>query len=91
MVEATPVLVNGEDIGLTASLGLALYESMQGVISPQALVERADKCLYQAKQGGRNQVAHEVIDMKTDLAVSTEEKEALSGMFGNYDDDDWED
>ena len=90
LVESTPVIVAGQDIGLTASLGLALYEAEQGYIEPQALVERADKCLYQAKEGGRNQVAHEVLDMKTDLAVSREEKEALSGIFGGYSDEDWE-
>lgn len=91
LIEATAVMAGGEDIGLTASLGLALYEAEQGSIEPEQFVERADRCLYQAKESGRNQVAHEVVDMKTELSVSQEEKEALSGMFGEYTDENWED
>lgn len=38
---------------LTASFGLADYEADAG---PAVLVARADEAMYQAKQGGRNQV-----------------------------------
>ena len=38
---------------ITASFGLADYEAYPG---PAALVARADKALYRAKQSGRNQV-----------------------------------
>jgi diguanylate cyclase (GGDEF)-like protein len=88
LIESTPIMVEGQDIGLTASFGLALYDASQGDIEPERFVERADRCLYQAKEGGRNQVAHEVVDMKSDLSVSHEEKTALSGMFGDFDEDD---
>ncbi|MCR8922581.1 GGDEF domain-containing protein [Dasania sp. GY-MA-18] len=79
-----PVMVDGQDIGLTASLGVALYEAKQGAISAQQFVERADRCLYQAKEQGRNQVAHEVLERKPELSVSLAEKEALSNMFGDH-------
>ncbi|WP_019529095.1 GGDEF domain-containing protein [Dasania marina] len=83
-IALTPVMVAGQDIGLTASLGVALYETQQGSISAQQLVERADRCLYQAKDQGRNQVVHEVLERKPEFSVSLEEKAALSGMFGEY-------
>lgn len=86
-IDHTPIIIEGKDIGLTASFGLALYEADQVGISAEQFVERADHCLYQAKDSGRNKVCHETVDMKTDLSVSHEEKEALSGMFGGYDED----
>lgn len=87
-IDAAPVLVDGKDIGLTASLGVALFEFSQ-VDTPEQLVERADCCLYKAKEAGRNQVAHEVLELQTELSVSHDEKEALSGLFGdaNYDEE----
>ncbi len=82
-IEATPVLVNGEDIGLTASLGVEIYTAMQDY-TPEQLVECADRCLYQAKEQGRNQVCHGTLDMgHTEAAVSDEERDALSDFFGD--------
>ena len=72
--------VNGEDIGLTASLGVAAFSSYQRE-QPEHFVERADQYLYDAKQAGRNQVCHEHIEsMKTDSSVSMDEKAALFGL-----------
>jgi diguanylate cyclase (GGDEF)-like protein/PAS domain S-box-containing protein len=42
------------NISVTASLGVAACE--HGASSPQELVDQADKALYAAKHGGRNQV-----------------------------------
>lgn len=57
-VENTPVTINQEspekqDISVTISMGLAEYDKSE---SGEALFERADKALYQAKTSGRNRV-----------------------------------
>lgn len=46
-------LPDGGEFGVTASFGIA--QSTAGV-DPEALIKRADTALYQAKNGGRNQV-----------------------------------
>jgi diguanylate cyclase (GGDEF)-like protein len=79
-IAATPVMVDGEDIGLTASLGIAIFSANQHN-SVEELVERADKALYQAKQNGRNQVCYEEQDNKPLVSVSSDEKAALAGLF----------
>jgi PleD family two-component response regulator len=40
--------------GVTISLGVASFEA--GIKDKEDLINRADKALYQAKEGGRNQV-----------------------------------
>ena len=47
-----PVLINGQALTITTSLGLAY--SNNGVPSGIALIERADAALYQAKSAGRD-------------------------------------
>jgi len=44
---------DGNLVPISISLGVAQYEPND---TPQSLFERADKCLYTAKEGGRNQV-----------------------------------
>lgn len=61
-VEETPFVYKGPgravSVSVTASLGVvALTRDME---QPEALVEKADRLLYEAKLGGRNQVASEV-------------------------------
>lgn len=46
---------NGETIRVTVSLGVASTSHAE-VNSPESLIRRADSALYQAKEGGRNQV-----------------------------------
>lgn len=52
-VEAHPVNVEGVEIAVTISMGLAEYNREE---SGEELFERADKALYEAKKNGRNQV-----------------------------------
>lgn len=53
-VQSMPVLVSGTRIGLTLSVGVAALDD--AVMTPDALIERADAALYRSKAGGRNQV-----------------------------------
>ena len=79
-IDNAPLLIDGEDVGLTASLGVAAFSRSQQEL-PERLVERADQYLYQAKQEGRNRVCHENIEsLKTDSSVSADEKAALFGV-----------
>lgn len=79
-IDNTPLLVEGKDIGLTASLGVAVFSGYSQEL-PEQMVERADQYLYRAKQAGRNRVCHEDIDIyKRDSSVSADEKAALFGL-----------
>jgi two-component system, cell cycle response regulator len=53
--EDLPFTFEGRPYAVTISLGVA---SIQGdeVLTPQALIQRADECLYRAKREGRNRV-----------------------------------
>lgn len=77
-----PVMFNGEDISTTASLGIAVLQSNRPCTA-EALVERADQALYEAKQNGRNQVCHETLDIEPEVFVSKAEKDALAELFDN--------
>ena len=57
-VESTPITINQnteeeKQINVTISMGLAEFNSQE---TGEALFERADKALYNAKTNGRNQV-----------------------------------
>ena len=56
--------VKDEKIQITASFGISGFESHSRVknISAAALIEEADKCLYQAKREGRNRVVLAELD-----------------------------
>lgn len=52
-VAARSIKVNGNDINITISSGVAEYRKTE---TPEELINRADIALYQAKEQGRNQV-----------------------------------
>ncbi len=51
-------LVNNEKVNVTISVGVATVG--QSGKKPQEIIEYADKCLYKAKESGRNQVVSEI-------------------------------
>jgi diguanylate cyclase (GGDEF)-like protein len=53
-LEARHIRVYDEDLKVTVSIGISTYPGDARDV--QALIERADEALYQAKQGGRNRV-----------------------------------
>lgn len=55
-VQATGVTVNGFNVNVTCSFGVAEFETED---VPRDVFERADKALYRAKNKGRNQVCCE--------------------------------
>jgi len=53
---------------ITASFGVAMYRKDD---TPASLIERADRCLYAAKNGGRNRVFSEIeLEKADELATS---------------------
>ncbi len=58
-IEAMPFETAAGQLGITASFGVAAVEAgdIGGRLDGEELVRRADDCLYQAKQAGRNRVA----------------------------------
>lgn len=84
-IETQPVMVDDEDIGLTASIGVDAYQAQQDE-TPEQFIQRADACLYRAKQAGRNRVCHGEGAERPASAVSTEERHMLADLFGDSDD-----
>ncbi len=54
LIQATPIEFEGKSIGVTVSIGVAMWEP--ALRSAAELVELADQRLYRAKHAGRNQV-----------------------------------
>lgn len=52
-IEAYPFIYDGQEIAVTASLGIATLKNRD---DPKRLFNKADEALYQAKDAGRNQV-----------------------------------
>jgi diguanylate cyclase (GGDEF)-like protein len=79
MLEETPVDIGGESIAVTASMGVNVYmKHMAQTLSD--FVEQTDSYLYQAKQQGRNRVAHpDFQSVWPDTQVGREEKSLLNG------------
>jgi diguanylate cyclase (GGDEF)-like protein len=76
-LEETPLTFVDSEVRLTASLGIEVYDS-DTQVTPQALIDAADRFLYQAKNDGRNRIAHrDLADVESSTAVSQEEREAL--------------
>jgi len=57
---ADSIQFEGQRIDVTASFGVATRDaSMQEEVSSEDLIKKADRCLYQAKEDGRNRVRGE--------------------------------
>ncbi|THB74336.1 MAG: sensor domain-containing diguanylate cyclase [Gammaproteobacteria bacterium] len=54
-IEATPIVIDGNEINITISLGCTICDSGY---SSRACVSKADNKLYQAKENGRNRVEY---------------------------------
>ncbi len=54
-IETTPMAFGGKPHKATASLGVAAYPN-EGILTSKDIFAKADKCLYAAKEGGRNKV-----------------------------------
>jgi diguanylate cyclase (GGDEF)-like protein len=54
-VEGNKIQYKEDTLGVTISCGVASFDKAQDT-SATAMVERADKALYQSKQGGRNRI-----------------------------------
>jgi len=48
--------IGSDRVAITASIGIAGMEADGGIVSSAALIERADRALYSAKNNGRNRV-----------------------------------
>ncbi len=88
-IEDEPVLVHGQDIGITASLGVDTFFSQLDETQEQ-FIQRADEHLYQAKQQGRNCVCHGATVHHQPSAVSKEERDVLLDIFGSDESDEEE-
>jgi diguanylate cyclase (GGDEF)-like protein len=84
MIETTPLITEKDSpITITASLGVDEFRSHHSD-TPEGFVERVDAWLYSAKHAGRNCVVGPVKEpMEHQTSVSSEEKDALFGAFGD--------
>jgi diguanylate cyclase (GGDEF)-like protein len=62
-LEHSPLLYNGEKIGLTVSAGVSTT-IIRDEDHAQVLFRHADELLYQAKAAGRNNVKHDYLQDK---------------------------
>lgn len=83
LIAASELKVGDDVLRVTASIGISVRLANH-TGSGDLLVKEADKCLYQAKENGRNQVCHQPYDESIEAAVNHDEKEALLGMFSDY-------
>jgi two-component system cell cycle response regulator len=83
-IAESEITAGDETFNVTASIGLSVRLAHQkGTASD--LIKAADDCLYQAKSAGRNQVCFAGVEQE-EAMVSGDEKEALMGMFSDYND-----
>ncbi|WP_062067283.1 GGDEF domain-containing protein [Cellvibrio sp. OA-2007] len=83
IIAISPLEHEQESIVITASLGVDEYRGNHSD-SPEGFIERVDTWLYQAKHAGRNCVKSPVVEpADVSTTVTTEEKDALFGVFGS--------
>ena len=56
-IASHPLQVDGEEIPITASMGLSVYMKTS-ILDIEEFIESVDKYLYEAKQSGRNCICH---------------------------------
>jgi diguanylate cyclase (GGDEF)-like protein len=58
LIAATPVLTHGGDVSVTVSFGALTIENTDLIedMSMESILNKADECLYRAKETGRNRV-----------------------------------
>ena len=61
-VEEHTFTYDGVDLKITISLGVCWWSGDDSIANSEALVEAADKRLYEAKDGGRNRVCHDPLE-----------------------------
>lgn len=57
----SPIVVDGRPLFITLSIGFA---NQMAPLDPDALMELADQAVYQAKEGGRNQITYNFAEAK---------------------------
>ncbi|MGI8549247.1 MAG: putative bifunctional diguanylate cyclase/phosphodiesterase, partial [Dehalococcoidia bacterium] len=82
-----PFAIDGREIFITASLGVAIHHGAAGSTEPGDLLRQADIALYQAKAAGKARLvifdpsmsawARERLDLETDLRHAVERQELL--------------
>lgn len=85
LIEECEIEVGDNLLKVTTSIGLSVRLSHE-VGGASELIKAADECLYQAKQAGRNQVCFAGMEPVEEATVSHDEKEALMGMFSDFED-----
>jgi diguanylate cyclase (GGDEF)-like protein len=79
---ATPIILNGQSVTVTASFGVAAFRHSDAFTVSEFL-SKADSFLYQAKASGRNRVCAEPITPLPTSEVTVEER---NGLYSQIDD-----
>lgn len=78
-LQETAVEFDGQQLSVTASMGVSVYMK-ESKLSVEAFIKEADGFLYQAKEAGRNRIAHPDLEtVRPKGQVSKDEKAALFG------------